>query len=431
MKLKPSQIIFRLTVLAGVLAVIVIVQIVAMGFLLLRDDDTPVDPTRIPPQTQLWLDLTATATLPSYEATYVAAEASAWATLSVTPSPTFTPSTTPTPSYTPWPRVTPTPARSPQPSDDAITASNADRVIEVDWKGRATVGDLAWSSDNNALAFSNGSTGVMFYYRDREIELGKAFVRFDPPDDPVFCVDISPNGELVAAGTNTTTISVWNYHTKNPVPMEAVRYTGEINAITFSPDGTLIAAGGQDHSIHLWDAITGQHLHVFEGHNDTVVDLAFRPDGQQLASASWDNWVMVWDMTTFESRVLSSSQYNAYSVVYSADGNFLAAGFGNGTSMVRNTETGDRKVLHAPSAVYALAFSPDGSILASGHGDGPIILWDVHEFDIAASLDGHTGSVTALEFSPDGVLLASSSEDDGIRYWGVAFSRQNTADQQN
>ncbi len=111
-------------------------------------------------------------------------------------------------------------------------------------------------------------------------------------------------------------------------------------------------------------------------------------------------------------------------VVYSPNGNSIAAGGQSDTIIVWDTNT--RQSVFAPLAghtdwVNALAYSPDGTILASGSEDTTIILWDVQTGQmIGTPIPAHDAEVWSLAFSPDGTILASGSADGTIKLWDVS-----------
>jgi serine/threonine-protein kinase len=65
-------------------------------------------------------------------------------------------------------------------------------------------------------------------------------------------------------------------------------------AAAFSPDGQLLATGSQGGAIRLWQVADRSLLRVLEGHNKSISELAFSPDGALLASTSWDATLRLW-----------------------------------------------------------------------------------------------------------------------------------------
>jgi WD40 repeat protein len=71
-----------------------------------------------------------------------------------------------------------------------------------------------------------------------------------------------------------------------------------VESVAFSPDGRLLASGSDDETIKLWDPATGALKHTLEGHSGSVASVAFSPDGRRLASGSSDRTIKLWDPAT-------------------------------------------------------------------------------------------------------------------------------------
>ena len=67
-----------------------------------------------------------------------------------------------------------------------------------------------------------------------------------------------------------------------------------VDSVCFSPDGRMVASGSDDSTVRLWDAETGACVRTLEGHSNVVFSVCFSPDGRRLASSSSDRTVRVW-----------------------------------------------------------------------------------------------------------------------------------------
>ncbi|HET6977948.1 MAG TPA: NACHT domain-containing protein [Pyrinomonadaceae bacterium] len=73
-----------------------------------------------------------------------------------------------------------------------------------------------------------------------------------------------------------------------------------IYALAISEDGQYAVSGGVYETISLWSTRTGVELRKLEGHSETITGLAITPDCRYIVSSSRDQTVRVWDLQTGE-----------------------------------------------------------------------------------------------------------------------------------
>jgi hypothetical protein len=102
-------------------------------------------------------------------------------------------------------------------------------------------------------------------------------------------------------------------------------HVGTVRSVTFSPDGKMIASGSDDKTVKIWDAATGTILRSLRGHSGTVTSVFFSPDGKTLISSGKDKTVRVWDAATGEALQRSPGvSCEGTPAAFSPDGKTLA-----------------------------------------------------------------------------------------------------------
>ncbi len=203
---------------------------------------------------------------------------------------------------------------------------------------------------------------------------------------------------------------------------------GPIFSLDWSPDGRMLAAASYG-KIRLWDAAGQKETAALAGHTHFIWGLAWSPDGSTLASAGQDGTVKLWDSAHWRNPANLAIGAWSFCVAWSPDGKRLAVGTSSftdparpesfsGKSQIWDLET--RQVLRelaVPSPIISTAWSPDGRTIAIGQWDGKLTFWDGASDRPLKLLVATTerSDVNGLAWSPDGRWLASAQQDGKTR----------------
>jgi WD40 repeat protein len=157
------------------------------------------------------------------------------------------------------------------------------------YNGEKAYLSAALSPSGKTVAYGGrwGDAGVL------DGDTGKRIVELIKLTNPVGDVMYSAAGKMLAAGTDDSTIYLWN--TENYQSFTTFQgHQGYVNGVSFSPDETLLISGSHDKRIGIWSIAEQKLIKMLDGHRDTVLRVTFSPDGKLIASISWDGTVRLW-----------------------------------------------------------------------------------------------------------------------------------------
>ncbi|EFJ51518.1 hypothetical protein VOLCADRAFT_103429 [Volvox carteri f. nagariensis] len=238
------------------------------------------------------------------------------------------------------------------------------------------------------------------------------------------CVDLHPQGRLLAVGSSTDSavrvraldsgsgpLLVFSEPQPDPVlkTLLGPRNAPSIRHMSYSPDGHLLAVVYGDGTVTVWDPVKGL-----------------------LALACANGTIRVWHLERL--NPLHISVLRAYdnnvpirAVHYSPSGLLLASlAEGAAEVLLWDVASGNQlQVLQGPpgaAPARRILYKKERRKGACAGDDGEVCVWNAStrgQWFQAASLRGHSFAVNALAFSPCGLVLATGGNEDGVRLWDM------------
>lgn len=232
--------------------------------------------------------------------------------------------------------------------------------------------DLHWSRDSRILF----SASADMHLASWDLETGTRIRRHIGHEEVINSMDISKRGEeLLISGSDDGTIGIWDPRTKNAVDFIETEFP--ITAVALAEAGNEIYSGGIDNDIKVWDMRRKAVVYSMLGHTDTISSLRVSPDSQTLLSNSMDSTVRTWDIRPFAPTERHIRTYD-----------------GAPAGMEKN--------------LIKASWSSDGKRVAAGSGDGTAVVWNSETGKMIYKLPGHKGTVNCAELSPSSDPISES-----------------------
>nr|XP_048324679.1 topless-related protein 4 [Ziziphus jujuba var. spinosa] len=260
----------------------------------------------------------------------------------------------------------------------------------------------------------------------------------------------SPDGALFGVAYSKHIVQICSYHggddLRNHLEIDA--HVGNVNDIAFShPSKQLcIITCGEDKTIKVWDAVTGNKLYTFEGHEAPVYSVCphQKENIQFIFSTATDGKIKAWLYDNTEISFLA--KFQIVRLIYTNVGGSILALASNAvhklwkwqkneqTELAKATTTVPPRLWQPPSgilmtndisdanvddAVPCFALSKNDSYVMSASG-GKISLFNMMTFKTMTTFMPPPPAATFLAFHPkDNNIIAIGMEDSSIQIYNV------------
>ncbi|CAO1302016.1 unnamed protein product [Diamesa hyperborea] len=206
----------------------------------------------------------------------------------------------------------------------------------------------------------------------------------------IYCMAWSPQGDLIATGSNDKTVKLMRYNDDQKQlegrEIELTMHDGTVRDLCFLEDSSnksslLISGGAGDCKIYITDCATSTPYQALSGHGNHILSL-YNWGGAMFVSGSQDKTVRFWDLRTRGCVNMVTPATNP------------------------NSRQG--------SPVAGVCVDPSGRLLVSGHEDSSCVLYDIRGNRPIQCFKPHSSDIRSVRFSPSAYYLLSASYDNKL-----------------
>ncbi|MFH7242629.1 MAG: AAA-like domain-containing protein [Spirulina sp.] len=229
----------------------------------------------------------------------------------------------------------------------------------------------------------------------------------------VLTVDISPDGQWLATGSNDKTARLW---AKDGRLLQTFEHQNTVHRVVFSADSQRVITASLDGTVQVW-SLDGQRLHQIQAHDQPVWGVDASPDGQWIASAGGDRTIRLWHRDGTLAQTWPTSQI-PWNVAFTPDSQGLVAAVVDGT-LQRWTIQGEEQppLIGHQAEVWDVATCPGTNQIVSVSSDQTLKVWSLEGTLLHDLKPPDSGALLGVDCSDDGRFIVASSKDAKGHLW--------------
>ncbi|KST65763.1 WD40 repeat domain-containing protein [Mastigocoleus testarum] len=283
---------------------------------------------------------------------------------------------------------------------------------------------LEFSPDGELIATGGWDTKI--YLLDKSL---KPIDTQQGLEEVITSVSFNSQRDTLAVGTRRSTLQTFHVNQRNKLQLSNVNSwntdtgQGGILTLSFNPvKNDIIATAGWDGKVRLWNIRSKRRIDEFRNHQDPVRSISFSSDGKILATAGEDGKVFLPELDkfkTFSKYGNTSTQNWIWSINFQPNGKLLGVAGEDGKVGIWNTSSGEfiKKWDTKQGRVTNVRFSSDGEQIATAGWNGTVKLWN-----LSGKLMGKwniPSPITSLSFSPKSKQIAAARLDGKVSLWNI------------
>ncbi len=168
-------------------------------------------------------------------------------------------------------------------------------------------------------------------------------------------------------------------------------------------------------------------IHIINGHNESVTDLAVTNDNQYLLSTSWDNYLKLWSLEQGREVTSIVASKEGITTLAISDNDYFNGGIITGsleqeiTTWSLNQDSLEFSLIHClqehTGSIHGLAVASQHKVIVSGSFDQSLKQWDLKTGNLLSNSLNENGGVNAIAMNESLGLIVTGGADGIITMW--------------